>query len=239
MSTAGDGIETTNANWNFKGDVVKGFDSHVSKSVPLYKEGHKLVCDLSDYFISQDSVCYELGCSTGELSLKLAAHNAQKPTARFIGIDVEPEMIVLANQKKAQAQAANVEFLNDNIVQYDFKKADMIVAYYTVQFVRPSIRQQLFNKIYETLEWGGAFLLFEKVRANDARFQDIMVSLYNEYKIDQGYSPEEIFTKARSLKGVLEPFSSQGNIDLMKRAGFSDIISVFKYVSFEGFLAIK
>ena len=148
-------------------------------------------------------------------------------------------MIDIANRRKAQAGLGNLEFLVDDILQADLAGADMIVAYYTVQFVRPSQRQQLFDKLYESLNWGGALLLFEKVRANDARFQDITTSLYNEYKIEQGYTPEEIFSKTRSLKGVLEPFSTQGNLDLMGRAGFVDIISVFKYVCFEGFLAIK
>jgi tRNA (cmo5U34)-methyltransferase len=38
---------------------------------------------------------------------------------------------------------------------------------------------------------------------------------------------------------VQEPFSTQGYIDLYKRAGFVDIMSVIKWVCFEGFLAIK
>ena len=50
---------------------------------------------------------------------------------------------------------------------------------------------------------------------------------------------EDWIAKARSLKGVLEPFSTAGNLGLMERAGFVDIMSVFKYVCFEGFLAIK
>jgi tRNA (cmo5U34)-methyltransferase len=82
-------------------------------------------------------------------------------------------------------------------------------------------------------------LLFEKVRGADARFQDIMTQLYNDYKIDAGYTAENIISKARSLKGVLEPFSTQGNIDLLRRANFVDICTVQKYVCFEGFLAIK
>ena len=45
--------------------------------------------------------------------------------------------------------------------------------------------------------------------------------------------------KANSLIGILEPFSSQGNIDLLKRAGFKDICTVSKLLCFEGFLAIK
>jgi tRNA (cmo5U34)-methyltransferase len=49
----------------------------------------------------------------------------------------------------------------------------------------------------------------------------------------------EVLGKQRSLKGVLEPFSTQGNIDLLKRAGFVDIMTIMKSICFEGFLAIK
>ena len=57
--------------------------------------------------------------------------------------------------------------------------------------------------------------------------------------IGQGYNGDEINGKSRSLKGVLEPFSTQGNLDLLQRAGFVDVMTVFKYMCFEGFLAIK
>lgn len=239
MSKVGDGLQADKANWNFKGEVAQNFDDHVSKSVPFYNEGHQLICNLSDYFITHGSLCYELGCSTGTLSLKLSKHNTHKPTAKFIGIDIEQDMINLAEKKKKSESVKNVEFAHDDLIQYELSEADMIVAFYTIQFVRPSVRQEIFNKVYSALKWGGAFILFEKVRANDARFQDIMTSLYNEYKIEQGYTPEEIFAKTRSLKGVLEPFSTQGNLDLLKRAGFVDVLTVYKYVCFEGFLAIK
>ena len=62
---------------------------------------------------------------------------------------------------------------------------------------------------------------------------------YTEIKINNGFSDSEIINKSRSLKGVMEPFSSNANIQLAKRAGFKDIMSVFKYINFEGFLAIK
>ena len=51
----------------------------------------------------------------------------------------------------------------------------------------------------------------------------------NEYKLSQGYKPDEIIAKSRSLKGILEPFSSSANKDLLKRAGFKDIITIFKW----------
>ena len=81
--------------------------------------------------------------------------------------------------------------------------------------------------------------MVEKVRATDARFQDIMNQVYIDYKKDQKFSDKEIINKSRSLKGVMEPFSTKGNMDMLKRAGFKDILTVFKYGFFEGFLAIK
>ena len=146
-------------------------------------------------------------------------------------------MVEAAKQKTADL--SKVEIREADILEVELEPADLIVSYYTIQFVQPRVRQLLFDKIYNSLNWGGGFLLFEKVRASDARFQDMMSSLYVDFKLQQGFSEQEIVNKSRSLKGVLEPFSTQGNIDLMRRAGFVDIMTVFKHLCFEGFLAIK
>jgi len=239
ISNVGDGVSAGAGNWKFSGDAVDSFDDHVSKSVPLYNEGHELICDVSDFFIKPDSVCYEIGSSTGTLTLKLAEHNKEKSTARFIGIDIESDMITKAKDKIQNNSELNVEFLVENVLEMALEKTDMVICYYTVQFIDPSVRQALMDKIYASLNWGGALLLFEKVRGSDARFQDILTTLYNDYKLRMGYTPEEIISKTRSLKGVLEPFSTQGNVDMLNRAGFEDINTVQKYLCFEGFLAIK
>ena len=237
MKSVGDNISAEKANWTFGGDVANSFDNHVSKSVPLYKEGHALVLGLSDFFIKNDSVVYEIGCSTGALISKLAASNQKRESAKFVGVDVEQGMVDFA--KNRYDQITNLEFLCDDIMNLEMEESDFIVAYYTVQFIRPSLRQKLIDKLYSKLKWGGALVLFEKVRGSDARFQDILSTLYNEYKLQQGYTPDDIVAKSLSLKGVLEPFSTQGNIDMLKRAGFLDVNTVQKYLCFEGFLAIK
>ena len=86
---------------------------------------------------------------------------------------------------------------------------------------------------------GVGFVLFEKVRGPDARFQDMMSALYTDYKLERGFEPGEIVAKTRALKGVLEPFSSRANVEMLRRAGFVDQMTVFKRLCFEGFLAIK
>lgn len=236
INNAGDAISAENANWTFGGDVPKTFDDHVSKSVPFYKEGHELILQLADFFLTDKSNCYEIGCSTATLTLQLAERFKNKDI-KFYGLDVVENMIIEAQKKCVNHK--NIILQTADILNYEFEKSNLIISYYVSQFIPPQNRQILFNRMYESLNWGGALILFEKVRAPDARFQDISTALYTEYKLQKGYEPSQIIAKSRSLKGILEPFSTQGNIDLMKRAGFVDVMSIMKYICFEGFVAIK
>ena len=233
----GDNINATDSGWSFGGETSKNFVEHAKKSIPLYKEGHELISEYSDYFVKDNSVCYEIGVSTGELVMKLANRSSKKNNVKWIGIDSEENMVKQA--KKITAKEKNIEIVNGNCVDFDYVPSDMIVSYYCAQFINPRYRQELFNKIFNTLNWGGAFFLFEKVRAPDARFQDIATSWYQEWKEKKGFSASEIFNKTKSLKGILEPFSTQGNLELLRNSGFKDISSIMKMSCFEGFLAIK
>ncbi len=234
---AGDKIKTELSNFNFGGKTPKSFDKHVAKSVPLYELGQKLICKLSSFFINKDSVVYDLGCSTGTTLKMIDSYNSFK-TMKLYGIDVEKNMLKQAKRKLKKTKN-KIYLKNLDVTKINFKKSDLIISYYTIQFLKPKYRQILINKIFKSLNWGGAFILFEKVRAPDARFQDMMTQLYNEYKSDIGYDSQEIYNKSLSLRSKLEPFSSNANKDFLKRAGFKDIMTIQKYCSFEGFLAIK
>ncbi|MFP4133850.1 MAG: methyltransferase domain-containing protein [Halothece sp.] len=236
MANVGDKINAENASWSFQGNISENFDQHIKKSIPFYETTHELGVSISDFFLDDGSICYDLGCSTGMLLTRLVQHHQAK-RVQFIGIDVETEMVKYA--QNACQNFSNVEIRGESLLDVELEKADLIFAYYTMQFIKPKHRQLLFNRIYEALNWGGGFLLFEKVRSPDARFQDMMTTLYHDYKLEQGYSGDEIIAKNRSLKGVLEPFSTAGNLGLLERAGFVDITTVMKYICFQGFLAIK
>ena len=237
MKDTGDNIYSNSGLWTFGGDTPTKFDDHVSKSVPLYYEGHDLICSLSEFFVPQNGNVLHLGSSTGVLTNKLAKILKTR-NAKVVGLEKEKEMIKEASSRENNT---NVSFLNEDINSYDMGENlnNLIVSYYTIQFIHPSLRQDVINKIYKSLMWGGALFMFEKVRGSDARFQDIFNCFYQDFKIKKGYSPDQILAKQNSLKSYLEPFSRQGNIDLLKRAGFMDIESVMKFACFEGFIAIK
>jgi tRNA (cmo5U34)-methyltransferase len=215
---------------------VSNFQEHAEKSIPFYQQGHELILQLSDFFVKEPGLCYELGCSRGFLTKDLAQRHHGKEV-QWIGVDCSPDMIDAAQQDHKKVK--DLSFTCDDMATIELQNSDFMVAHYSIQFTPPRLRQQMVDKIYQNLNWGGAFVMFEKVRGGDARFQDIFTQLYMDYKLSQGYKAEEIMAKKQSLKGVLEPFSTEGNLGLLKRAGFEDISTVFKYLCFEGFLCIK
>ena len=229
-------IFAKNSSWSFDKNVPKNFDRHISKSVPLYNETHWLCEQISDFYIKEDSTVYDIGCSTGKLLNKIAKRHKFKKKTKYIGLDVVKKMISYAQKKNSNRQ---IKFLNKNVVNYKLKKTDFIICFYTLQFIHPKHRQNVLNKIFKSLNWGGALFLVEKVRSYDARTQDQLTTIYEEFKLYNGFTEKEITGKKKSLKGILEPFSSNANIQMLKRAGFKDVSTISKFISFEGFLAIK
>jgi tRNA (cmo5U34)-methyltransferase len=233
----GQNIKSKNKSWSFDNDVWKNFDQHINNSIPLYKLCHKLGLEISDFFLGEKSRIIDLGCSTGSFLKKLNNRHLDKKL-KMNGYDAIEKMIMAA--KRNNKNAKNIMFSQKNIVKNRIpKNTDLITSYFTLTFIKPAYRQIVFNKIFKSLNWGGAFIFFDKVRAPDARFQDIMTQVYTNYKLDRNFSSDEILNKSNSLKGVLEPYSSRENFLFLKRAGFKDYMTIFKCITFEGFLAIK
>jgi tRNA (cmo5U34)-methyltransferase len=232
----GEGILTAQGGWSFGGPVAEVFDRHIERSVPGYREGHDLVARLSDWFLPEGAAAVEIGCATGALLSHLAEWT-QVRDVRIVGIEIEEAMVEAARRRCEGLPS--VEVRHGDALTEPLGPCTLAVSYYTVQFVRPADRLRLLRRIHAALDPGGALVMFEKVRAPDARLQDILGALHVDFKLEQGFDEAEIVHKARSLKGVLEPLTTQANLDLLGRAGFRDRMTVFKRLCFEGFLAIK
>tara|TARA_A100001011_G_scaffold400424_1_gene514874 strand:+ start:4159 stop:4887 length:729 start_codon:yes stop_codon:yes gene_type:complete len=237
---AGDGFEYAEGNWKFSGPSLKNFTKHIRKSVPLYDEGHSITAKFSENFVSDKSVCYELGCSTGVLISLLSDKHLN---AHWVGIDIEQDMINQASKEvingKSLKDRNNLKLICEDITSYNFEPSPFIVSYLTIQFIDPKLRLGLIKKIYDSLLLGGAFVFFEKIKYLDLKIQNMNKEIYDEFKIKNGFSLAEIQAKEKSLKGNLIPFTKEENIDLAKEAGFSQIDLISKWSFFEGYLCIK
>ena len=61
-------------------------------------------------------------------------------------------------------------------------------------------------------------------------FDNIINSLYMDFKENNNLATSEIINKSKSLRGVLEPFSDNGNLGFLKRSGFKDIQTISQFM---------
>ena len=47
-------IHSENASWTFGKNIASKFDSHIEKSIPMYKEAQWLCNEVADYFIKEN-----------------------------------------------------------------------------------------------------------------------------------------------------------------------------------------
>jgi tRNA (cmo5U34)-methyltransferase len=126
-----------------------------------------------------------------------------------------------------------------DMLEYCYQNEDVIVANYTLQFIRPMQRLELMKKLFSGLKDEGTFIFSEKVIFEDKVLDKQMIDIYYDYKKEQGYSEYEIAQKREALENVLIPFTIKENIQMCKDAGFTKIETVFQWANFVTFVVKK
>jgi tRNA (cmo5U34)-methyltransferase len=222
--------------FEFDEDVASVFDDMLERSVPFYGQMLELTTSFALKYIKDNSTIYDLGCSTASTLISIA--NNSNKDLDLIGIDTSDAMLIRANQK-SKAYGHKITFINDDIFNVNFKKSDVIISNYTLQFIRPLQREKLIKKIYDSLEVGSVFIFSEKVVTDDKILNKQFIDEYYDFKKTQGYSEFEIAQKREALENVLIPYTYEENKKMIEDAGFKHFDCIFKWVNFATFITIK
>jgi len=222
--------------FEFDEAVASVFDDMLSRSVPFYDEVRKLVISLILVEQTEGKKVLDLGSSTAKFLLGL--HSKMDVQMQLKGLDNSQAMLDRAEQK-CQAFGAKIELELADMLTYEYTQEDVIVANYTLQFIRPMQRVELIKKLYNGLNENGIFIFSEKVVFDDKKLDKQMIDIYYEYKKEQGYSEYEIAQKREALENVLIPFTIEENIQMCKDAGFKNIDTVFQWANFVTFVVRK
>jgi tRNA (cmo5U34)-methyltransferase len=227
------------SDFGFDIDVVEVFDNMVNRSVPFYSAVQDLFVDFGKTFYKSGTVIYDIGCALAETSLRLA--DALSGECRIIGVDSSAAMVEAARKRVAEAGRDNCIEVRLGSAADDLPahSASVAVLSLTLQFVRPVERERVMRNIANSLQPGGALLLFEKIVVSSPRINRLFIDEYYEYKAKMGYSEDEIWRKRLSLENVLIPYTIEENLDLLRNAGLSEAEPMFQWMNFAAFLAHK
>lgn len=222
--------------FEFDADVAAVFDDMLQRSVPFYAEALKLTSRFARLYLKENGRLYDLGCSTATQLLDI--ERGLDHPATLIGIDNARAMLEQA-LKKIEAFGSSVEVNEGDILTYPYEKADVMLSNYTLQFVRPPVREILFKRIYSSMSDEGAFIFSEKVISADKKLNKELIDCYYDFKKEQGYSAYEIMQKREALENVLIPYTAQENIEMALRCGFRHCEVIFRWANFATFIAFK
>lgn len=222
--------------FEFDEAVASVFDDMVSRSVPFYDEVRKLVISLILPEQEDGKKVLDLGSSTAKFLLDL--HSKMDAKMKLKGLDNSQAMLDRAKQK-CHAFGADIELEFADMLSYEYDNEDIIVANYTLQFIRPMQRLELVKKLYEGLREGGIFIFSEKVVFEDKKLDKELIDIYYAYKKEKGYSEYEIAQKREALENILIPFTIKENIQMCIDAGFKQVDTVFQWANFVTFLVKK
>jgi tRNA (cmo5U34)-methyltransferase len=229
--------------FSFNEGVAEVFDDMLDRSVPFYRTVIETTAAMIRHLAKPGDTVVDLGCATGSTLLELS-RLLPDMELRFIGLDNAPAMLAKARRKAEMfGKGSVIEFRRQDITASDLTAslagADIIICNYTMQFIRPVLRQEFVKRLYATLHAGGILFVSEKVISGHSLLNRKFINLYHDFKREQGYSELEIAAKREALENILIPFTVRENMDLLTGSGFSGVEMFFRWVNFASFIALK
>lgn len=221
--------------FRFDATVAPVFPDMISRSVPGYGELVRLTALVGKHFLKPGTRCYDLGCSLGAVSLALR-EAAARQGCELIAVDNSPAMIGTLAACLGPDRGPMRPVCAD-LASVRVREASVVVLNLTLQFVPPGQRLEVLGEIRRGLLPGGALILSEKVRLEDATEAKLFAVLHEDFKRANGYSELEISQKRAALERVLIPDSLETHAARLEAAGFAGSLCWFRCLSFVSLLA--
>jgi tRNA (cmo5U34)-methyltransferase len=225
--------------FRFDQPVVDVFADMINRSVPGYSLVVPMIGQLARRYALPGTVIHDLGCSLGASSLAMR-RALEGRDVRIVATDSSLPMVQRFTQLLQEAgPGVPVDVVHGDVLDTDFRGSSLVVLNFTLQFIAVAQRPALLQRICDALPAGGALVLSEKIRFEDAGEQARQNDWHHDYKRYNGYTELEIARKRTALEAVLLPETLDEHVQRLHDAGFSRVTRWFQCFSFCSFVAEK
>lgn len=228
-------------NFAFDEKVTSVFSDMIKRSVPGYENVILMIGLLAERFVKENTNCYDLGCSLGASAISMQKYITAK-NCLIHGIDTSEPMIKKATELVSitnEQFPAQIKLYNEDINDFQYDNASMIVLNFTLQFLALSQRQALLEKIFAELNDGGCLVLSEKITFDDQETSELFIDIYHKFKMHNGYSEMEVSQKRNALENVLIPETFATHKQRLLDIGFKKVELWFQCFNFMSIVAFK
>jgi trans-aconitate 2-methyltransferase len=213
--------------WGYFASMVESYDSLIRRAVPRYDE---MVAQLLEYLPPDAQSLVELGCGTGNLSLRLLA---TFPRATLSFVDASPEMIALTRSRVDQEKsstAANLCFLVQRFEELDVpeRPVDVVVSSISLHHVQDKAR--LYARLRSLMKRGGRFCFADQLRGEPESNHQLNWERWLDFCRERGHcTAEEIESLLQHAAAHDHYTTLTDHIALLTTAGFSEIDCVWRH----------
>ncbi|MEH2303259.1 MAG: methyltransferase domain-containing protein [Nostoc sp.] len=224
----------------FPGEVFANtadFDTGIRQLLPRYDEMLEVI---TRCLLSPSGRILELGCGTGELSLKILN---RCPNAQVIALDYSPRMLQFAQdkitaagyqQRWAGTQADFGDWAN-NPGKLDIgSEFDACVSSLAIHHLQDEMKLKLFERIAASLSKDGCFWNADPTLPESPALAEVYRAAREEWAVQQGISLTEI--RAKRGTSTTQGYSSQdqvatldAHLEMLTKAGFKIVTVPWKY----------
>ncbi|MEH2014769.1 class I SAM-dependent methyltransferase [Nostoc sp.] len=224
----------------FPGEVFANtadFDTGIRQLLPRSDEMLEVI---TRCLLSPSRRILELGCGTGELSLKILNRD---PDAQVIALDYSPRMLQFAQDKITAAgyqqrwvgtQADFGDWAN-NPGKLDIgSEFDACVSSLAIHHLQDEMKLKLFERIAASLSKDGCFWNADPTLPESPALAEVYKAAREEWAVQQGISLTEI--RAKRGTSTTQGYSSQdqvatldAHLEMLTKAGFKIVAVPWKY----------
>lgn len=225
--------------FEFNEAVAAVFPDMLKRSIPGYAATIAAIGAIARQFVSNESRCYDLGCSLGAATLAMR-QNISGRDSRILSIDNSSAMIKRCRKTvEDDDSSVPVDVIAGDVRELKIENASMVVMNYTLQFLPIADRDPMIAKIFAGMNKGGVFVLSEKVTDEDPVVEKMLVNLHHEQKRRNAYSDSEISRKRAAIENVLIPENLATHKSRILKAGFGHVGIWLRFFNFVSMVAIK
>lgn len=192
-------LEIPNGDWTFKSVAVcKNFGSHVREQLPWYDLMTGAVAHFARHYIAEESIVYDLGCSTGNIG-KALAKTINERRARLIAVDNASAM--------GDIYEGGGVFKCEELEAFEPEPFSVAVCFLSLMFVKKKDRTKLVERLRKKCLPGGAIIVVDKIEQSGGFLGTAVNRLTLAAKLSTGTSPSDIIAKELSLSGIQRPLA--------------------------------
>lgn len=226
--------------FEFDAEIAAIFDDVATRSIPNYREAHAAHARMLAKWIKPGVTILDVGASRGGFIAALREEYDSHWSAGSMEIDAidnSPDMCAHLRRDFPSVHTECLDLASAQFLSHPQKQYDVLCVNYVIQFIEPRHQMHVLRVLMNMVKVGGVLILGHKAKhygfAGDVTHEE-----YIRWRLNNGYTREEIYAKTRALRNSMWPLD-HGVLMRELKMNFSEVEETYRFMQFVTLFAVK